>query len=510
MKSKANKAAVPTKQTSPLADPIYQGSVQLEEWSIPVRDMFEHILITGATGSGKTRCFFLPLIQQTLEHFGPGPERKAGALLIDGKGDLTPMAQDCLARAGRADDLFILGEGGNCSFPLLECYNGDLTRITDFLYYMLEDAHAGGRGTNESYWAENARRLLKCAAGLAKARHGVSLGGLRGIREAISKIASSIQLREDNSDDESSSQSSINDLLQVLEEGLNFCRISEEERAEVHAYISSDLAHLPPRTASTILNMGRNYLSHFSNEALVGLFSRQSGRPEVRPEDIIDRGLILLVSLSPTIYGQSADPFRRSIKRIFCERMLQRPHLVLRDLEQDRPINQIRPVLYACDEFHTTIESRGTSADALFLDRCRDFRCMCILATQGFSALQAVIPTEGILNHLINNCRTKVFFANDCPDTGFHFEKLLGTHSQTKASVTLAKTPPVPRFRLPNYQFAPLPRFAVEGMHCAEEISPRLKREDLNRLPNGEAIVVRKGLHVTHFKKDPVLYGTSP
>jgi hypothetical protein len=118
------------------------------------------------------------------------------------------------------------------------------------------------------------------------------------------------------------------------------------------------------------------------------------------------------------------------------------------------------------------------------------------------------MPQEGMRNHLLNNCRTKVFFANDCPDTSFYFERLLGTKTEFKSSVALVPPKPVPRFLLPNYRFAPVPRFAVESMSCMEEVSPRLKREDLGSLPNGSAIIVGRGLKITHFQHEPVLYGS--
>ena len=141
----------------------------------------------------------------------------------------------------------------------------------------------------------------------------------------------------------------------------------------------------------TIANMARNYIAQFSQPALQQLFKAAPGKTRVRPEDVIDKGLLLIVSLSPVLYGEAATPFRMAVKKAFCQRVLQRNHLCIIERGCERPINQVRPILYVCDEFHTTLNAKGQGADGYFLDRAREFRCMCVLATQGISAIQSVL-----------------------------------------------------------------------------------------------------------------------
>lgn len=155
--------------------------------------------------------------------------------------------------------------------------------------------------------------------------------------------------------------------------------------------------------------MARNYIAQFSQPDLQEIFQPGDGNRRLIPENVIDDGLLLIVSLSPVVYRAAADPFRMVVKKALCERILQRHHLVISEGDQQRDINQIRPILYVMDEFHTTLSPKGRSSDAYFLDRAREFRCMCVLATQGISAISSVLPNQGMRDHLLNNCRTKCF-----------------------------------------------------------------------------------------------------
>lgn len=224
---------------------------------------------------------------------------------------------------------------------------------------------------------------------------------------------------------------------------------------------------------------------------------------------MIDKGIILIVRLSPVIYGAAATPFRMAVKKGFCERVLQRQHLCTFENEVERSINQERPILYVCDEFHTTLNAKGQSADAYFLDRAREFRCMCVLATQGISAIQSVIGCQNMCDHLLNNCRTKFFFANDCPQTSRYFESLGGEDERMVESITYTPRKTPARFRLPNHRFTTSPGVEVSHHSCSTRRMPRFSASELGALPNGCALVVTKGRKLEKYAMDPKEYGSN-
>lgn len=467
-------------------EPFKLGGIELR----PL-DLLEHVLITGRTGSGKTRSCLMPLTEAVVRRFGNGPEDRAAVVVIDAKADMVKLAGQALHRAGRTDDLLVLGENGNCWFSLFEPFNGDVAAITEVLVMTLEDrTRSGGKGDNEAFWEENMRRLLRASISVAKARHGCDLGGLSGITAALNSIVSARDgFNEDNSDEDERANR-VTPLKLLLDEAFVLGRLTQSESRSAQDYLHNDVLSGSTRTWGTIANYARNFISQFASPALLEIFEPGGSRRRITPDDVIDEGLMLVVSLSPALYGAAALPFRMAIKKAFCDRILQRDHLETGEGSNVRPINQTRPVLYVMDEFHTTLSPRGQSSEAYFLDRAREFRCMCLLATQGVSAIAAVIDNEGMRHHILNNVGTKFFFASDCIMTLGYFEQLGGEQGAPSA-----RRPAPPRFRLPGQSRR---RPAGVGFRA-----PSFRARELGSLSKGVAYVVTQGRTLRRFERAP-------
>ncbi len=503
---------------APYQNPLYLEPFDMGGISLRPIDLLEHVLATGGTGSGKTRSFLLPLMEQVLRRFGNEDVSRAGMMLIDAKGDMVDLAVQCVRRSGRRDDVYVLGENGNCWFALFECLGGDPTAVADFLFEALEDRGAGGAlsrgGSNDSFWEENARRLLRAGVTLAKARHGLDLDGLPGIARAINAILTVQTAKERNGDDDwdaDPTESILTRLTNEAIEGQAEGRILQTEQTSLVEYLENDVrGGSRSNTWATIANMARNYIAQFSKPALQRLFQPDPKRRRIVPEDIIDEGLLMIVNLSPVIYGDAATPFRIVVKKLFCEQMLKRGHLCRMDKGAVRPINQERPILFVCDEFHTTLAARGRSSDAYFLDRAREFRCMCILASQGISAIQSVLGNSDLCDHLLNNCRTKFFFANDCPQTSRYFEYIGGEEDRLIETVSYQPRKAPPRFRLPNHSYSDAADSVMTSHSYSNRRLPRFSSSELGSLPNGSALVVSKGRQLQKFTLDPAKYASQP
>jgi hypothetical protein len=495
--------------TSVYQCPLYLDPLNLGGLEVRPLDLLEHVLATGGTGSGKTRAFLMPLIEQTLRRFGNVQEQKAGMFLVDAKGDMCQLAIECARRAGREGDVHILGEGGDCWFPLFDQFGGDATKIANFLFEILEDRTSKGAlsrgGSNDSFWEENARRLLRAACSLAKAAHGHSFNGLSGISAAVNQILDYNNDTDDSFENDDPCAHSFRPCDQTALDGHAKGWLSTVELQDFQDYLQQDVKGGNPRTWTTIANMARNYLSQFSQPALRRIFQPDPSKKRIAPEDIIDGGVLLIVNLSPVIYGEAAAPFRMAVKKAFCERMLQRRHLCTMDDGKVRAINQVRPVLYVCDEFHTTL-SAGQGGEASFLDRARESLCMCMLATQGISAILSVLGNSYLCDHLLNNCRTKVFFANDCPQTSEYFERIGGMEDRKVVSRCYTRRKALPRFRLPNHSYTRAATILLDTTTIGHQRLPRFCAAKLGALPNGSAFVVTKGRELKPYQRDPAEY----
>jgi type IV secretory pathway TraG/TraD family ATPase VirD4 len=486
------------------SNPKYNEPLKIGDFELTPLDMFEHIVAFGATGSGKTRACVLPVVESVLRRFGNDQQERAALILLDAKGDMGELAGECIRRSGRRDKVLVLGDGGNCWLPIFEQFKGDATAVANFLFETLEDQLASrGGGDNDSFWYENARRLLRGAALMAKAKYGIELGGLQGLTDSLNLILS---VNKSSSDDDESQETPA-EIKEAIAEGHRHGRIDRLERKDLEAYLRNDVATGNKRTWATIANMGRNYVAQFSQRHLSALFEEGPGLEKLSPEALIDEGRLLIISMSPVLYGEAATPFRIAVKKLFCERILQRAHLVT-DNTEERHINQVRPILYVMDEFHTTMTPGGRSNDIYFLDRAREMRCMCLLASQGISAVASVMLNYSRVEHLLNNCRTKFFFANDCPTTADYFQRAAGEAERKVPSVQLQPLPAPAIFRLPNHDFSKRASYVLTQAVIENQRESRHKPEELRTLPNGTALVVTKGDRIARYTRDLALYAS--
>lgn len=88
--------------------------------------------------------------------------------------------------------------------------------------------------------------------------------------------------------------------------------------------------------------------------------------------------------------------------------------------------DRMRPFFYICDEFQRYITADKVSGEQSFLDRCRAYRVVCVLATQSLSSLSYRLSSmniegdrEASLEVLLNNSGNKLFFRGT--DTRTHF-----------------------------------------------------------------------------------------
>jgi hypothetical protein len=103
-------------------------------------------------------------------------------------------------------------------------------------------------------------------------------------------------------------------------------------------------------------------------------------------EEIIDKGRIVLVSISP------AEPILAKTLSTLMKSLFQRTVLGRGELIASRVIkNAVRPLVLACDEYsEIASEVAGQSmGDGQFLALARQYGCMALLATQSVNVLEA-------------------------------------------------------------------------------------------------------------------------
>jgi len=447
-------------------------------------DLFRHLAVFGATGSGKTRSVILPLLERALGHEREDPERRAGAIIFDVKGDMPDHVAGVMRAAGRDDEIITIGRGSNAWFDPFGGIENDSRAVAERLIEIVRGLHAeSGGGSYDDFWRENNRRLLQVAAVVARARGHGDLGGVEGIASAIELIcACRTASDEDEGDDRAK---------KFLEAAAHGNLIPEPDARMALRYIETEAKGLASNTWSVVTNYAQAYVSCLRDGKIAGVLTPSASHQFV-PEDIVDRGRVALVSLSRVHFGPAAEVFRNMIKTAFQSCALQRHCRSHFDGRSIRPVNRVRPVLFVADEFPSFVTPGSEDdGDAFFLDKCREVRVGCVLSCQGVSALTARLRSPARASHLLNNCCTKIFMATDCAETLAYFESAVPEREEREEDVLFGHVPAPAMFRLPNYEFGPHRNWVPRTKTSSRPRGPKFDPSALRALKVGEGILLR-------------------
>jgi hypothetical protein len=452
-------------------------------------DLFQHLLVFGSTGCGKTRYVILPLLAQVLGRDAGDPERRAGALIFDVKGDIPAHVEAVMKAAGRDDEIITIGRGGNAWFDPFVGIGNDSRAVAERLIEMVRGLHPeSGGGSYDDFWRENNRRLLQVAAVVARARGLGDLGGIEGIAHAIEMICS-IQSSDDAADaDDDDDDGVAKQFVEIAERGK---LISTPEAEMARQYLSGEIKNLARSTQACIHNYAKAYVSCLRDSRVAGILS-PSGGHEFLPEDVIDRGRVVIVALSRVHFGPGAEVYRNMIKTAFQTCALQRYSRSHFDGASLRAINSTRPVYFVADEFPSFVTAgSGDDGDAFFLDKCREVKVGCILSAQGISALTGRMRSGSRAAHLLNNCCSKIFMATDCVETLGYFESAVPEGADKEEDVLYSKATAPSSFRLPNYEFGPPQQWVEKTKTASRSGGRKFAPAVLRQLKTGEGILLR-------------------
>jgi type IV secretory pathway TraG/TraD family ATPase VirD4 len=181
-------------------------------------------------------------------------------------------------------------------------------------------------------------------------------------------------------------------------------------------------ANLARSTFTSVIAVYSNLIQELTSPALFGAlslnpFESPSGALSVR--DLREQGKWLVYA--PSASSPAMDIVGRAIKIIFFAATFCR-----------HPEVAARPTIYVCDEFQRFVTADPESGEQNYLDRCRAFRGICILATQSIPSLRYALggshagdPSGEALNALLNNAGNKLLFRTSDPGTSAEIQRSL-------------------------------------------------------------------------------------
>jgi type IV secretory pathway TraG/TraD family ATPase VirD4 len=192
---------------------------------------------------------------------------------------------------------------------------------------------------------------------------------------------------------------------------------------------------------------------------------------------------------APTISEGTQGKVITGLMRLAVERMAQR-----------HPAEKgARPVGIIWDEFQTSV----TRADSAFAAVARGHGCALVLATQNLPAVQDLVGHDAS-RAFFANCRSKLFFAGDDPETNQYMADVAAKWPMDKESITRDDGGHTSRTESPAQdEYAVPPRTALTLMTGDEEFNYRVSAilmQSGRRLSGG-----RPTMEVLFHQKRPMM-----
>jgi hypothetical protein len=354
-------------------------------------------LVLGSTGSGKTISFLQPALLAMLEY--RIADKAAALLVIDPKVELLASIRQKLVDLGELDRLVVIGE---CP-PVQFFQDNDDLALSDRFAIARQFVAEGTHG-DEGRWAAMADRLIISLLRDSELfGNAVGVGLLESMAAIVTGDASFyarnewVALRQVLMlGMESSAQVAyLADLYDTLCFSIGLTKI-ERPLARYAAIKDEDQYFYNARGALLIADL----LGGDEIESLLDMSVRRTANKKelCQIADLIDRGAVIVFQPRPKA---THDLVGAALKSAFFRCTMQRK-------DMNRPIGLVYD---EAQRFITTDEETG---EHTFLDRCRAYKVITVMATQSIAALQAAVASKpgsrGALESILVNTPTKVCF----------------------------------------------------------------------------------------------------
>ncbi len=246
----------------------------------------------------------------------------------------------------------------------------------------------------------------------------------------------------------------------------------------VYAYFKNEFLNVAnDKTAGSVAMVCTNVTSKMIHPPFCYLFTSE---PTWSWKSVIDEGKVVVMDMSRAMYTSAAEITYVMMKTDYFRVVLGRKILSVIDKTtgQKRKMNQDRELLYMVDEFQVAVSTGKETGEASFLDRAREYKGSCCLATQSTSMLLKSIPKDEVMA-IYTNTQTKIFFANDDPETTKYVSDIGGMRAWLSGN--FSNTAEQRAFNTKE--------FGDPGFTFTSSMDMRYKHHDVAQLGPGEAIM---------------------
>jgi hypothetical protein len=372
---------------------------------LTLRDLMEHVIIFGSTGSGKSSTVGYYLARNILSKPCPQSGLKTGMIVFQYKDD-TEQWLRWADQFGRLDDVIIIDEDSEDVINILEPYwDKDANSAVDTLMVLSRLSLRGSSGDEKPYWQiMNRMRLHRLVLLAQLSGEQFDVTTLARIHDSAPQTAD--QLHDQAFLDRSYCWQMLARAQQRVGSDNTLFQLCED-------YFVRKMPNMGEETSGSILSMTSGVLEPFQSSPMLNrLFC---GETRLSIDELLSGKIVLL-----NLPIQKLEYSGRIAQMLF-------KHILQKRIEARDLTTSPHPVILHIDEFQHLI----APGDALFLSTARSSRAGCLMMTQNTSGLYAHVGgSSQIAQHNVTSllalANHKFFLAQNDAATNEFASKMIG------------------------------------------------------------------------------------
>lgn len=418
----------PKKQNINISNPSADFSIKVGEDPshnlvfIPLKGLFQNILITGTIGTGKTSSAMYPFTEQLIQYKNTAYQEKIGALILDVKGNYHKQVYTYCKKYHRLKDLVVIDLKNHIKYNPLDKPNLKPSIIAHRLKTILT---LFSPNNSESFWLDKVEQVLSECIKLCRIyNHGyVTFQELHKLVTVPYYYSEKISIIREKFISGQLSQEDCFNLISSID------------------FFEKEFLKLDTRTLAILKSEITRITGCFVSDIdVLNTFCPPKNEINFNGfKDVLQKGKIVVLNMNISEYKNLSKIIAAYLKLDFQSEVMMRlahsiPH---------------RVVAFISDEYHEYV----TATDADFFAQSREAKCINIVATQSYTSLLNTLNNKYTVRAITQNLINKIWYRTDDIFTIEEAQKQIGKEEKIKFSKSISENSKETNFNYFTKQF---------------------------------------------------------
>ena len=392
---------------------------------LPLKGLFQNILITGTIGSGKTSSAMYPFTEQLIKFNSLNKNEKIGMLILDVKGNYHNQVYKYCKKYNRLNDLIVIELNEKVKYNPLDKPNLKPSILANRLKTILT---LFSPNNGEDFWLDKVEQVLTECIKLCRLYNNgyVTFTEIHKLISFPNYYSEKLSILRTNF---LSGNFSKNDCYNLLSSIEFFEKEFNKLDSRTLAILKSEITRITGAFISDI-----DVLNTFSPPKEEITFDGF--------EELLEKGKIVVLNMNISEYRNLSKIIAAYLKLDFQTEIMM--NLATKKYK--------RTVAFISDEYHEYV----TSTDADFFAQSREANCINIVATQSYTSLLNTLKNKYTVNAITQNLVNKIWYRTDDMFTVEDAQKQIGKEEKTKYSKSISENSKETNFNYFTKKFSSL------------------------------------------------------